>query len=217
MEDERPRLRWIQFRLRTLLIAILVLSLPLSWFGDRLRKARRQREAVEVIRRWGRNVTYDWETDLAAKPPPIGKKPYPLWLRELLGDDFFFDVDVADCGRTDFGDVEATCLKGLGNLEWLLLYDTQITDVGLGHLEGLTELQVLDLDGAKISDAGLEHLKGLTSLKWLSLDDTQITDAGLEHLKRLPKFEYLSVKNTNVSPEGVKKLQEALPNCEIKY
>lgn len=47
------RLRWFQFRLRTLLVAILLLSLPLSWFGWRLEEARRQRKAVEAIRQMG--------------------------------------------------------------------------------------------------------------------------------------------------------------------
>ena len=52
-EVVRPKRRFLQFRLRTLLIAVLVLSLPLSWFAVKMERARRQREAVEVIERLG--------------------------------------------------------------------------------------------------------------------------------------------------------------------
>ena len=54
MENERPKRRkWFQFRLRTLLIVVLVLSLPLSWFAWRMDRARRQWETLEEIERLG--------------------------------------------------------------------------------------------------------------------------------------------------------------------
>ncbi len=46
MSDQKRR-RWLQFRLRTLLIAILVLSLPLSWFAARMERALMGSEAWE--------------------------------------------------------------------------------------------------------------------------------------------------------------------------
>ncbi len=55
----------------------------------------------------------------------------------------------------------------------------------------MTRLEILNLASAKVTDAGLEHLKGLTQLNWLGLHGTRVTEA------------------------GVKKLQRALPNCEI--
>ncbi len=77
-----------------MLIAILVISLPLSWLGVRMERARRQREAVEVIERLGGSVTYA-PTELSV----------PKWILELLGDDFFRDV-VHILGRGNFGDDE---------------------------------------------------------------------------------------------------------------
>jgi hypothetical protein len=57
MIEELPkRRRWLQFRLRTLLIAVLVLSLPLSWFAVRRERARRQRATIESL---GGRVSYD--------------------------------------------------------------------------------------------------------------------------------------------------------------
>ena len=93
----------------------------------------------------------------------------------------------------------------------------RITGDGLRKLAGLTKLQELRLDGAKIADAGLENLRGLTQLKRLYLANTNITDAGLEHLRGLSQLTNLDLDGTHVTDQGVKKLQQALPTCEIVY
>ncbi len=80
-----------------------------------------------------------------------------------------------------------------GQVLWLSLSSPYVTDAGVAHLKGLANLRQLYLFGTKVSDAGLEHLKGLTNLRRLDLYRTKVTD------------------------EGVKKLQQALPNCEIEY
>jgi Leucine-rich repeat (LRR) protein len=61
----------------------------------------------------------------------------------------------------------------------------------------------------------LENLQGLTQLSILWLDHTAVTDAGLEHLKGLTQLQTLDLSGTNVTDEGVKKLQQALPKCQI--
>lgn len=58
----KPECQWFQFRLRTLLIAILVLSLPLSWFAVRMERARRQREAIAAIRKAGALFAFEVRT-----------------------------------------------------------------------------------------------------------------------------------------------------------
>ncbi len=80
-----------------------------------------------------------------------------------------------------------------GEIDYVSLFGTQITDAGLVHLERLPGLEWLGLSNTQITDAGLVHLEGLTSLQSLGLIDTQITDA------------------------GVTKLKEALPSCQIDH
>ena len=212
MTEKSPkRRRWLQFRLRTLLIAVLVLSLPLSWFAVRMDRARRQREAVEVIRRFGGIVYYDWHMYRR------NQAPSPAWLRTQLGLDFLHDVSAVKLTDPQVSDAVLECLSGIAGLRGLSLEDTQITNERLQHLQGLGTLERLVLENTQISDAGLEYLKGLTNLEWLFLNGTQVTDAGLEQLKKLRKLEVLELKDTNVTPEGVKKLQETLSNCKITY
>ena len=44
-----------------------------------------------------------------------------------------------------------------------------MTDAGLVHLKGLTQLQDLVLYATKVTDVGLKNLKGLTKLQSLEL------------------------------------------------
>ena len=80
-----------------------------------------------------------------------------------------------------------------GEVEYVTLAGSQVTDAGLVHLAGLTALEELHLRGTQVSDAGLAHLAGLTALKELRLSYSQVTGA------------------------GVAELQQALPNCNIDH
>lgn len=66
-----------------------------------------------------------------------------------------------------------------------------------------------------ITDAELVHLQGLGQLQELCLDSTKVTDAGLVHLQGLSQLKKLWLYNTKVTDQGIKKLQQALPNCQI--
>ncbi len=237
------RRRRFQFGFRSLLVFVVVLSVPLGWFAREMQQARRQRGAVEAIRKEGFVilVRYDYELDETGAFIPRAQPTTPVWLRKSLGDDFFRAVTTVDLSGTQVTDTGLECLRGLNNLKELYLGGnvvtdaglehlkgltslerlglnvTQVTDAGLEHLKGLTSLESLDLDQTEVSDAGLEHLKGLTSLESLDLSSTQVSDAGLEHLKGLTRLGSLRLHFTQVSDEGVKKLQQALPNCEIEH
>jgi len=209
------RFRWqFQFSIRTLLILVVIVAIPCSWMAVEMKKAREQREAVDTVRRLGGVVLYSHDSRNAIKPNP-GPPPGPVWLRELLGDDFFAGVAAVELNRTPVTDAELVSLQGMPQLQNASLGDTQVTDAGLVHLKGLTQLLMLSLDNTQITDAGLEHLNGLTELRLLYLHNTQITDAGLVYLKELTHLRWLSLANTHVTDKGVKELQRALPNCEI--
>jgi hypothetical protein len=42
-----------------------------------------------------------------------------------------------------------------------------------------------------------------------------VTDAGLKQLAGLKSLQWLNLRGTQVTAAGVKKLQEALPGCQI--
>jgi hypothetical protein len=224
----KPKRRWFQYSLRTLLVVVTLFAIPCSWLVVMLRQAERQRKAVAAIRNLGGS------TGLGSYSSP------PEWLRSLVGDDFFQTVNSVDLNLTKVTDSDLENLDGLGQLKHVSLFGAdKITDAGLGHLERMSQLLKLNLAFTKVGDAGLEHIKGLNQLEDLSLtgtnitDDglkhlkglnhldrlllshTKITDAGLEHLKGLSQLKLLWLYDTQVTDEGARKLQQALPNCRI--
>jgi len=190
--------RKFQFGIRSLLVLVVIVAIPSSWFSVKMRAAQRQREAVESINDRG-PVWIDYDRGFGNGSIGIGLiynsvPPDPPWPRRVLGDDFFRDVvKIVFVSSQDFSDNDVRHLKSLPKLEALVLYDCDC------------------------SDASLENLKGLTNLRTVFLDNAPVTDDGLRHLKRLKNLDYLGLMNTQVTDEGARELRRALPNCEIEY
>ncbi len=52
----KPRRRWLQFSLRTLMVLMLVFGCGFGWAGVKLKQAREQRGAVKAIRKLGGSI-----------------------------------------------------------------------------------------------------------------------------------------------------------------
>jgi hypothetical protein len=120
----KPGLRWFQFSLRSLLIFVTLSALACSWFTVTMQHARKQRADVEQIRKLGGNVYYSYQCDGSGTPvqpalilQPGGKwekieRPEPLipqFLRDWLGDDFFYRVSAIE--PSSLKDIDA--MKGI--------------------------------------------------------------------------------------------------------
>ena len=145
-----------QFSIRSLLVLTVAVAIPFSWLAVEMNAAREQKEAVKAIKKdaW---VPYEYQLGaLLPNPQP----PEPLWLRSLLGDDFFESVAFVH-----------------------FFSQTLVTDAVMVQLKGLAQVN-LDLQRTEITDAGLEHLNGLKQLRFLNLTDTHVTDAGVAKLQQ---------------------------------
>ena len=170
----------------------------------KMRQARREREAATAFEKVGASVEWSAPSE-------------PVWLRKLLGDDFFIHVEAVKIGLypTKMTNTDLDNLKELTQLHKLFLWDVNVTDNGLENIRGLSQLDELCFRDIKITDSGLENIKGLSQLHRLSLIGVNITDAGLEKLKGLRQLKMLYCDGTKVTAEGIKKLRHELPNCEI--
>ncbi len=74
MDALKPKLRWFQYSLRTLLILVTLFAIPCSWLAVKRHQAQREREAAAAFEKLGGSVA--WSN-------PSG----PVWLRKLIGDD----------------------------------------------------------------------------------------------------------------------------------
>ena len=160
-----------RYSLRTLFVLMVLFAIACSWFAVRMKRARRQEEAVKAIREAGGYVWYG-----SSSTPPG-----PAWMRKLLGNDFFATVNlVVSMGN----DADLKLLKGLSNLRTLDLTNTHVTDAELEALEGLAKLQLLCLRNTQITDAGLQHVRALTSLGHVNLSRTRVTEEGVKKLQQ---------------------------------
>jgi hypothetical protein len=205
--------RWrFQFSIRSLLVLTLAVAIPCSWLSWEMKKAGEQKEAAQEIRKLALGyVEYDHAGQQAGNPRVV--PPGLAWLWNLLGEDFFATIVRV---RTFFvTDAFLGRMKGLTQIEWLVLSGSGVSDAGLDDLKGLTKLRTLSLNCGEVTNTGLEHLAGLAKLQTLVLHSARISDAGLRHLKGLTQLQELGLRGTNVTDEGVKRLQQALPWCEI--
>jgi hypothetical protein len=236
------RLRcFLRFRLRTLLAAVVVLSLPLGWLAHGLHRAAGQREAVASLGEVGARAYYDYELDesgallalrkqtsgparisalssfprfLTPTSPPRGVPPGD-WRRPFLGDDFFDRIERVDLDGCNFHGSELARLKAFPRLRVLILNGSNVTDEDLEALAKLPRLETLNLAATEITDNGLRRLVGSPHLTSLSLRDTYVTDAGLKYLESMPALEEVFLDGAYVTNEGAAQLRGKLPQCAI--
>ena len=203
------RLRF-QFGILSLLGLIIAAAFPFGWLVTEMEAAKKQQAIVNEIKKAGGTIRYDFQLRPAGEWVPGAAR-----LQKLLGDDLFAEVLWVNLSKSRVPDAGLQCLRGLAQVEALFLTNAKIGDAGLERIEGLENLTNLYLDMTKVGNAGLEHLKGLTQLRVLSLMSTRVDDAGLAHLRGLTGLRTLLLVSTKVTDAGVKKLQQALPNCNI--
>ena len=170
------RRRWCQFSVHTVLIAVLVLSLFLSWL--RVRAARNRQTLAEL---------HSVSSEISSLGGDIDcryTERRPNWLERLMGDPGEFDVTRVSLGLARKADLQSLrCINGMLHSWELGLSRSGVPDAALKHLQTLTGLRELDLSTTEITDAGLKHLHGLASLRVLRLENTHVTAVGISDLQ----------------------------------
>jgi len=230
----RPRRRWLQFNLTTLLLAILVVAV---WLGFQTAAARRQRAAREQIEAAGGIVAYDYLYDDNAVPDEKRTSPFPAWALEAAGEDFFHDIVWVSHYNGEPTDDDLQAVASLDELVGLQLSSEAVTDEGLARLASLPKMQRLMLSCPKMTDAGLSCLREMPHLRelylygdigdagakqvaaieplsMLTINSQRLTDAGLTELLKLQELAILELWNCPVTDAGIRQLA-ALPKLRI--
>jgi len=188
--------RLFQFRLRTLLLAVLALSLTLGWY---VRQVELQRQAVAAVKNAGGDVFYDYELS-AGKLDFQKKSPIPQALFDRLGIDFFHAVARVDTGPASSNseaqtmDAAIARLPDLPRLQHLVVADASDDRLkAAAKLAQLERLAIVD-DGGRITDEGLKELRHLRRLKCLWIEGVGgLTDESLDTISTLEDLEVLSL------------------------
>ena len=165
-QTAKPRRRWFRFSLRTLLIVVTVLAIPLGWVGRQLLQVRRERATVTWVEEMGGKVSF---------PSSIANRS---WWEKSTDKLFGERVERVGLSRTQVSDLSP--LAKLKSLNQLHLDNTQVSD--LSPLAELKSLEVLYLHIMQVSD--LSPLAELKSLRRLVLKNTQVSDEQVRELKQ---------------------------------
>jgi len=209
--------RGCRFTMRTMLLAVLLLSLllaivtPIFHTAARWRKhgrlSRQTREKISSLKarrpsdvppaQWDRAV--DWTSNLIAQVYFAPEESDPDSLERLS----------ESLERKSKQQVD------LGTLQWVWEECEKAPRSGAQCAIRFRDVRLLTKE--PITDADLPHLWSLDKCLHLELHNTQVTDQGLKHLEGLSNLKYVSLDNTQVTDEGVARLQAALPGCEISH
>jgi hypothetical protein len=205
------RRRWSRFRVRFLLLLVLLLvaiiGIALGWKANRVRN---QRNVVAAMNELEAQVTYDYQELHQAEPPG------PKWLRNIVGDDFFAEVVHIQIVNDRAPDDIVAKIAKLPNLRGLFLNSDGLTDNGLDHLSRSKTIDSLGFGSSTVTDVGLGHLKKMAQLKELSIARAEITDAGLVHLHGMRRLSWMQLSYCpQVTKHGVEQIRAALPTCDV--
>ena len=208
--DEQPtksRRRWFRFSLRSMLLLVVVIAIPLAW---KVNRARNQRAVVAELRKLNAQIDYyhgyehyyEMEATKGVQrfvPPPGGK-----WLHDLLGREYFVEVIQVTVDGPQVTDDTLALIAKLPYVKYVSLNSaTGITDIGLAHLARMHNLEGVTLFSNRITDTGVVHLTGLTQLKILWAGGW-ITDSSLEHISKLEGLERLKIDGaTRITDRGL--------------
>lgn len=226
-DPKQTRKRWLQFGLRTLLVATFSSSLLFGWIA----KERRRGKFVTQFTKAGK-ISFEQSPGLS--PRSI--------LKKILGDQIAGDIvsldleyahitdadmegvalvteakflDIIDNPVTDQGLVNVRYLRQLQELYIGGQYARQITDDGLLRFGRLRRLRVLELRQTGVRGSGLNILSKLPALESISLWDSDVDDSAIVHLKKLTNLKRLVVGRTQMSQQGIEELRKSLPNCLV--
>jgi hypothetical protein len=212
--------RWFRFRLRTLLIMVTLLSIPLGWVGWELDQRRRENEAITWVEGMGGDVYFYFPNDERS----WWEKTKDEWFGARV-QNVRFDTNVSDLSPlaelknlkeldlNNFHVSDLSALAELKNVKELYLSGTQASD--LSPLAELEDLTTLYLNSTQVCDLSL--LTELTNLRVLYLAGTQASD--LSPLVELKNLEWLGLTHTLVTNEQAQELRLALPTCatDLRY
>jgi len=187
---KRPR-----FTLGVMMLLVMAVG---GWLGWLTHRARVQREAVAAIVHAGGEVFYDHDwMNPAAKPPG------PVWLRELIGRDYFDTVCGVGGDNPAVDDAVVAQIGRLTQIRFIGLQGSTVTDSGLAGLAGLHDLRTIHFHAPNVNGSGFRQLSGLRRLTNLHFYETPIGDENLVYLVPLTGIENLSLTNTRVSDVGM--------------
>lgn len=207
--------RWLRslfrFRLRTLLVVMLLVSVACGYLGKHLYRKSIERPIVARIEAAGGDVDYDYEWSVDGHYSHAGVAPGPPLVRRLLGEDLFASVARVMLPPTaSDDDLKLACQ--LPELKGVILYGDRFAEDPASALAQATQLELLELHRRNLSPSGLLQLRDLPHLKHIRLFEGTST-GHVQAAAQLPHLETLWIVRSTTNGLGIASLSGA-PHLE---
>ena len=206
----------IRFTLRTLLGAIALVSLLLGLIAARLQKGERQRQVVADLLMFEGSSVFALYGDYEYTPPPtitdgglsliLGRGQRIHGFSILDEPSQFERYLVPLFGEYAFTEVSAVYWD-----------EAPVTDEDLQLLARVPQLRELHISGTKVTDLGIQQITSLRHLVVLDLSSTRVTDRGSRQLSACSNLRELDLSGIHLDESVARKLEEALPDCDIAW
>lgn len=231
-----------RFGIRTLLLLALFSAVLLAFVFPNLKRAYRQKVAVDWVRNFGREPGYEQFTR--------GHDKSDMW-ESTLAKDVVFDVTFVHLDNKNVNDIHCLAdlpglkhleiaaanvsdlspLKEIAQLEHLSISQNPISDLtpirGLRNLKRLyaydTDIATVEclrdlilLQGVALNDTPVQDISplgGLTDLKFLDISGTNVSS--IEPLFKLERLETLNLGGTSVPDTEIERFIQLNPSCKI--
>ena len=229
---KRPKRRWFQFSLRTLLLMMLVAMPTFSGLAWQLKRRSESKQAWQRIADeeeleisfsgvhqrncWGpkKSLREQWleEWLWVTFPVPTGASlsfsEEPQAAIQIL-------ATYPDLKELDFSHLENLTdeaiysIPKLPSLTQLKIENCPLTGVSLGHLAtACPKLETLILNEVPLTPEGLQEIGTIHSLKSLTLDESGVTSDGLGYLNDLTQLQEISFYGAFINDLGLEHLSK---------
>ncbi len=211
--SRRPRPKWRRFTLRALFLVVLAAATLSGWVAYRIRQFHAQAAFIADLRLRGFMI----ET--------VPVKHAWFW-EPIVGDDAVevnrANLVVQAAGNRLVGpsaeDLEQIALWT--NIEWLQLYGPNVTNETLLAVSSFQYLKGLMLYQAEISDVGLEPLRSLKELKFLQVADHMVhhqrangtwSGDAVRYIADIPTLQNIDLHGVSISGAAMNTMVRRLP------
>jgi hypothetical protein len=218
-ESPKPRRRWFQFSLRTLLVVTVLFSFTAAWYGNNYLRIKRQREATSVCLSHGCYLSYSEPSkgeDIREYAPfasaaipakPVHTTNSRIW-EFMFGDDngdqlklITIDVD------QDSKKVAIDSFKQFPNLKFIRL-NGKLADGKLLRqiVNNVPRLEMLALYEGDFNAEDIQALRNLKNLRHLDLVSRSFDDDKIKHLSELENLTHLTFNITKITSKGMEQV-----------
>ena len=163
--------RRLRFTTRTLLVLLLVSSLPCWWIASEMAQHRAEHAAVKHMRQINPRSSVVWESRTPDWLSKIGVKA--SWMDRVTR----VDATGVTCGNLKWEDYPKSQIN---------FGDENLADIA-DDLKMLVNLREIHFQVTKLSDNSLDIFASLPNIEMICLHETNVTDLGAKRLKsRMP-------------------------------